>query len=324
MHVVPPWQSLRQLWMLQKDIIASTRPDLIHANFIDPFATITQWLNIPTVLTPWGSDVYAPFPERFKGAKRLFKWQLLKRTYRRAQIVTALNEHMREQLCTRFGVLSEHILPFSLGVPSTVAVSTEQCRQLRESWGATPETLVLFSPRACRPLYNIAAVVSGFVQAFGREENVQLWVSTFGAEEKYLETIKTLASSGGGRVRFIPPVSHDELSSLISAADVAISVPDSDGLPVTVMQSLAQSRPLLFKSLPQLVGLLKDGEHGIAVENAVEPQIAMAMRGFYRMRLDLEKMQRQCLAQFEQLPTEQQELDKLVATFARMVVRSCR
>lgn len=319
-QVVPPWQSLRQLWGVQKEIIASIRPDVIHANFIDPFATITQWLSTPTILTPWGSDVYAPFPDRFSGINRFIKWQLLRRTYRRADFVTALNAHMQECLCTRFGVAPERVLQFRLGIPSPVEVSVDQCRQLRDERGADTETLVYFSSRACRPLYNVLRVVEGFQRAFTKGENVQLWVSTFGADEDYLRTIEDL-SSCDNRVCFIPPVSHNEMSILISAADVSISVPDSDGLPVTVMQSLAQGRPVIFKELPQLADLVSNGEHGVSVKAADAVHLANAMATVYVDRSALTEMQQRCLKRFNLLPTEHEELDKLVSTFAGLVER---
>jgi glycosyltransferase involved in cell wall biosynthesis len=247
------------------------------------------------------------------------KWWLLRRTYRKARLVTALNRHVHDRLINRFGARPESIIPFRLGIPSPVEVDAVQMQQQRAKLGADSKTMVFFSARACRPLYNVKSIISGFLQTFLKEENVQLWVSTFGAHDEYLSSLKVLIADFPEKIRFVPPVSHDEMSVLISSADVVVSTPDSDGLPVTVMQSLAQGRPLIFSDLPQIRDLLVPFRHGLAIASPTPADIGAAMRELFGVGQGFGEMKDRCREKYASLPSADEEVDALVSAFRSIV-----
>lgn len=316
----PPQKTLRQLWQRQLDIIRAVRPDIVHAHFVDQFALVTQWAGVPAVLTPWGSDVYAPFPDRFSGLNRTVKWYLLRRAYRRAAAVTALSPHMRERLLGHFGATMTNCHALGFGRQMHEAISMERKEEVRRNCGGAAR-VVLFSPRACKPLYNIASIVEAFLTIVPDYPDACLWVNKFNAEEDYLSAIETIAKSSPfcSRICFLDGCPSDVVQLRIAASDLILSVPDSDGRPITVIDSLSCGVPVVYKDLPQLTDLLVDGFTGISVADACAANIGSAIRRFLDMHADQRaRMSDQCRQSVRSIPGEEEEMDRMAYLYRQI------
>jgi glycosyltransferase involved in cell wall biosynthesis len=314
------------MWKLQKEIIKRFNPDILHAHFIDQVALITQWLSIPYVITPWGSDVYFPFPDRFKGINRLLKWVLLRRAYRKAGAVTALSPYMAKILKERFGASSENTILLGFGTPTVRTITEEERTIARQIRRADDKTLVFFSPRACRPLYNTKQMVQGFIEALSDIGHVQLWVSEFNADKEYLTEIKRHVEKRGrsNEIMFLPPDIPEDLHARLFASDIIVSVPDSDGMPVSILQALSQGRPLLYKKIPQLEGFIEDGIHGFTIHDVTPESVKLMIKKIYENRDKLNEMGRNCKEYFDSLPTEQSEMDRMCEIYKKLYERKQR
>jgi len=60
-------------------------------------------------------------------------------------------------------------------------------------------------------------------------------------------------------VTFIRETDYDQMSQLYSAADVVVSVQSSDGMSITLFESMACGRPNVVSRLPHYVELVQDG-----------------------------------------------------------------
>ena len=320
MAVCPRVTSLRQMWREQKRLIRRFDPDILHAHFVDQFALVVQWLDIPYVLTPWGSDIYFPFPDRFKGNNRKLKWMLLRRAYRKARVVTALSPYMAKVLKERLGATSRNTILLGFGTPAVRSVKKDERIRVRRLRGAGEETMVFFSPRACRPLYNTKEVVQGFIGALPALRGTQLWVSEFNVDRDYLARIKSIVIKKGAEqaVLFLEPDVPEDLHVRLFAADVIVSVPDSDGMPLSIVQAFSQGRPVLFKKIPQMEGLIYDGRHGYSVESATREDLQKAFVKIYQSRNRLGELGRQCLTHFKSFPTEQEEMHRMCEIYKKL------
>ncbi len=318
--VCPRVTSLRQMWKEQKRLIRRFDPDIVHAHFIDQFALVVQWLDMPYVLTPWGSDIYFPFPDRFKGNNRKLKWMLLRRAYRKARVVTALTPYMAKVLRQKLGATSKNTILLGFGTPTVRPAKKDERVRARQLRGAEGETLVFFSPRACKPLYNTKEVVQGFMGALPVLKDAQLWVSEFNADPDYLAQIKRAVKKGAAEqaVLFLEPDVPEDLHVRLFAADVIVSVPDSDGMPISIVQAFSQGRPVLFKKIPQLEGLINDGKHGYGFESATAEDLKRAFVKIYESRSKLGELGRQCLRHFKSFPTEQEEMDRMCEIYSEI------
>jgi glycosyltransferase involved in cell wall biosynthesis len=73
-----------------------------------------------------------------------------------------------------------------------------------------------------------------------------------GADEPYLEDLRRRAGDLGLGDRFLvaPEFAEAEMPALFASADVVVSVPESDGLPQTVLEAMAVGTPVVATDLP--------------------------------------------------------------------------
>jgi glycosyltransferase involved in cell wall biosynthesis len=63
----------------------------------------------------------------------------------------------------------------------------------------------------------------------------------------------------------VPKVAHDEMADIYRLADVVVSVPFTDGTPVTLLEALSTGRPVVATDLPSVREWLGDLDPGSLV-----------------------------------------------------------
>jgi glycosyltransferase involved in cell wall biosynthesis len=113
----------------------------------------------------------------------------------------------------------------------------------------------VFSARALRPLYRHDTVVEAVARLPGE---VGLVMSGRGADPAYRRRIEAQARSLGleDRLRILDEIADEEMPSLYRAAAAVVSVPESDGLPATILEAMACGTPVVVSDLPGLRELL--------------------------------------------------------------------
>ncbi|MCI0407876.1 MAG: glycosyltransferase, partial [Acidobacteria bacterium] len=126
--------------------------------------------------------------------------------------------------------------------------------ELRQRLGLGELAPVILSPRyqVHEPLYNLDTVINAFAhvrQRFPDAVCVQLYDPQREVGRCWLE--KNAAERGlGGSYRLIPAVDTDMMPLFYNLADVVVSVPSSDGFPVTVLEASACGAPIVASRLP--------------------------------------------------------------------------
>ena len=248
--LIPGLRGVLMLTARRRALIALLRqiqPDVLHAHSVaDPgwFAALSGFH--PLVLTAWGSDVLLGLHR----GPRLHRW-LTRNALHRADLLTAdarsvldvARPHLRPGArveLIRFGVDTR---AFSPGVDATW-----RARLALESGP------VLLSIRQCHPLYNIDVIIRAFARIREEIPDARLLVKLVSqdADTPYLAEMRALADqlALGDAVVYVPQVAYAEIPDLYRAADLVLSVPSSDGLPVSVLEAMACGTPVIASDLP--------------------------------------------------------------------------
>jgi len=153
---------------------------------------------------------------------------------------------------------------------------------LRVRWKLPAEAKVVFSPRLMRPLSNITqiAAAAGLVC-----EKVPHTYFLFAApaeerDEAYeIEVRRVLHEAGvADNARFVGSIPHQEMADYHRLADVTVSIPSTDGTPMTVLESMACGTPVVVGDIPDYDShYFKDGETVLMADPADAASIAQAL-----------------------------------------------
>jgi glycosyltransferase involved in cell wall biosynthesis len=155
--------------------------------------------------------------------------------------------------------------------------------ELRARLGLARATPVILSPRyqVDEPLYNLDIVLEAFVALKARFPDVVCVQLYDPARERGRSTLEQLAASRGvaDSYRLVPMAGNDAMPLFYNLAEVFVSVPSSDGFPVTVLEASACAAPLAVSDLPYCKEWFVHGENGLLVPprdaKALEDAIAV-------------------------------------------------
>jgi glycosyltransferase involved in cell wall biosynthesis len=237
-------------------LLKQIQPDILHAHSVaDPgwFAGLSGFH--PFVLTAWGSDVLL-------GLHRgpwLPRW-LTRNALRHADLLTADARSVLDAARPYLG-FGTHAALIRFGVDTTVFRPGVDATW-RARLGLEPGP-VLLSIRQCHPLYNIDVIIRTFARI--REElpaaRLVIKLVSQTTDDPYLGEMRELAGqlALGNAVVYVPQVTYAEMPDLYRAADLVLSVPSSDALPVSVLEAMACGAPVIASDLPALRELAGDG-----------------------------------------------------------------
>jgi glycosyltransferase involved in cell wall biosynthesis len=125
---------------------------------------------------------------------------------------------------------------------------------LRRSLGFDSADFVMFSPRLFRPLSNIDTIIRALPLVRETIPRARLLMLKYRAGDypEYETAMERLVDDLGIRpfVRFWPSVPNPEMPLYYSVADCTVSIPQTDGTPMTVMESAACETPAIILDLP--------------------------------------------------------------------------
>lgn len=233
--------------------LAGLRPNVVHAHYLARFGWSAASAGVhPLVMTPWGSDLLQVRWSQLR--TRL--WNRL--ALRRADLVTVSSDGMR-QAAIAAGARADRVRLIHHGVDTARFAPGDVSPGLAALLGA--DGPIILSPRTIKPLYRHEVVLEA-VAAMLRRGTVRptMVVSALGADPATLASLRQRAEALGigDRLRILPSVGHDELPDLYRAADVVVSVPETDSFAVTLLEAMACGRPLVATNLPAVGPILRD------------------------------------------------------------------
>jgi L-malate glycosyltransferase len=258
-----------------RDALRRSGAELLHAHFVRRYGWQAAAARFhPFVVSGWGSDVLV---ERLRTGR--VRWRD-RRALAAADLVTVTNAFMRDAI-VRNGARADRVALIQHGVDTARFHPGPADAAFLDRHGLTDRRVVL-SPRAIRPLYRHETVLDAFA---GTLPDAVLVMSALDADPDTLAAVQDQAARLGiaDRVRILDRIVPEELPDAYRAADVVISVPESDSFPVTLLEAMATGVPLVVGDLPPTRAVLSE----VAPESLVPVGDAAATANALLRALDL-------------------------------------
>ena len=258
--------------------IARWRPQVLHVHQAGGAAwhaaRAAARSGVPLIITLWGSDVL-----------RLHEWNWLhrlavRRALRRAAAWTADARALLDAaqgICgPDAGALREWI-PIGIDPPAPAAAAPREPRVL--------------SCRLHKPLYRIDAIVRAFARLPDTRRGWILEVAGAGSETAALQQ---LAQGLGRRVEFTGMLAPAQLALAYRRCALFVSVPESDGTSVSLLEAMAAGCLPVLSDLPANREWVRDGLNGLLVGDlaGLDGALMRAMDWWQSGRWDREDRQR--------------------------------
>lgn len=204
-------------------------------------------LNVPSLLIIWGSDVLLN-PKRSFLLKQMVKfnlrqaWQIVCETSTIADTVRKLAGKPLKVELLNFGVDS---------IPSEI-ITKKRCE--------------ILSCRFHTPLYRIDSILKAFAKII-YDHNLRGWTLTLAAQGIETDKLKVLAKrlKIDPYVKFVGFLSKQELIERYKQSAIFVSVPESDGLSVSLLEAMAFGCIPVLSDLPSNREVVINGLNGYIV-----------------------------------------------------------
>ena len=249
-HVKRFWLTAQELLSLRR-LLRRERIDVLHCHFLGSNAWYAALSGFrPLVITVMGGgDVRGPGWQPTGTRERL----LTPFTLRRADLITSWSRVMAQAVrpyCRK----ETPVEVIHGGVDLTRFHRGPKPQYLRERWSLPADARIVFSPRLMRPLSNITQIAAA-AGPVCKEVPQTYFLFAAPAEERdeaYEHEVRTILRDGGvaEHARFIGAIPHNEMADYHRLADVTISIPSTDGTPMTVLESMACGTPVVAGDIP--------------------------------------------------------------------------
>ncbi|MEO6867272.1 MAG: glycosyltransferase [Gaiellales bacterium] len=272
---------LLKLWKARR-AVRQIAPDVLHAHWLTSYGLLALACDrsaTPLVVTAHGDDVLiAP-------RSRLMR-RIVQRVLRAANLITVPGEPMREaaiELLAPQEPPAGGIAVFQYGVETTrLAAAGRAARSARPA----TSTLRIVSARALLELYRIDALIDAVALMDARGHDVSLDLYGDGPERARLEhRAQTLGLQE--RCTFHGAVSPATVEQAVGAADVYVSVSESDGVSLALLEALALGAVPVLSDIAANRPWVNDGETGVLVQ--IDPT-SIASGIMHAAQLDRERL----------------------------------
>ena len=245
-------------------LLLRCRPDIVHVHYAySLYGWAAGLLGCrPLAVTVMGGDVL--FEEQGSPTP-IGKWLTLE-LLRKADYITSKSHHLTEIL-DGFGGFADKTERILWGVPVETFRRVD-ASSLRQLLGIVAQRRVILSPKILRPLYRVDLVVEAMALVRESCPDAVLLLTEYMPDADYRGAIKRRIDELGlaEHVLFCGQVDHTEMPAYYSLAEICVAVPSSDGLPQTLLESMACGTPNILSRLPRYEEIVRHEESAYFVE----------------------------------------------------------
>jgi glycosyltransferase involved in cell wall biosynthesis len=293
---------------LARRLIRSLAPDVVHAHHATSYGLLAAMAGVhPLVVTCHGSDVLI-------SGKQAVSRAVLRRVFDAADLITAPGQHVADAVRT-LGTTTE-IAVFQYGVDvdrlRAVAAAT------RRTSARTPDRIRLVTARGLDALYRIDDVIRAM--AILRERGLECVYDVAGRGTE-LADLRRLSQEIGiaDQVIFHGHLAESEAERLIAEADVYVSVAESDGVSIALLEAMALGPIPVLSDIPANRLWVRDGVNGLLVDMS---PVAIADGITRALELDRAEVRRRNLGIVRELGDRDTNLASCEALISELVTRS--
>jgi glycosyltransferase involved in cell wall biosynthesis len=294
--------------------VRQVAPDVVHFHYVRGLAWGAPLVRgMPCVVTPWGSDVLED-----QGAFReWYSRDLTRRVFRRADAITAATSFM-EAAVRALAPAGANIVRIGWGVDVRTFRPVLETESLRARWNIGRDRRIMLSPRLARPFYRHERVIRALPAVRARVPEALLAISGHRPDAAYMEELRALVSSLGlnEHVRFLDDLPDADVPRWLSLAEVAVMVPPSDGMPLTLLETMAAGAVPVLNRLPQYAEWVRHGINGFLV--GPEDDLTGALIEALADRERTAAMAKQNRALVEQQADQDREMERMEVLYGQM------
>ena len=244
------WRTSAEISRLRR-LLRAEKIDVLHSHFVG----VNAWYAVlsrfhPAVITVMGGDILG---ENWKPGPDIRERWLTPLALRNADLITCWSEKLIP-VVRRYSGPQVPIEVIHGGVELERFFPAPRPQYLLDRLNLPPGARVILSPRLMRPLYNLdqIALAAESVCAAVPDAYFIFAVLPEAKDEAYEARVREIFSraTASDRVRFTGAIPHDEMADYYRLADVTVSIPSSDGTPMSVLESMACGTPVLVSRIP--------------------------------------------------------------------------
>jgi glycosyltransferase involved in cell wall biosynthesis len=278
-HLKKFWLTLQDLSKLKK-VLKQDKIDILHCHFLGTnawYAALSQFH--PYIITIMGGgDVCGRDWQPDSSVQEKF---LTPYTLKKADLITSWSHLMADVARPFSGTTPIEVIHG--GIHLEKFFPGDKPPYLLERWQIPENAKVVFSPRLMRALSNIDKIAESFAEIQRNVPDAYLVIAAPTSERysDYEKKVKEIIEKNSltGQTRFVGAIPHTEIADYFRLADVTVSIPDTDGTPMTVLESMACRTPTVIGNLADYdADYFEDEKTTLMVEVKNPSAIAEAVR----------------------------------------------
>ena len=319
------WRTAAQIHRLRR-FLRTERIDVLHSHFVG----INAWYGAlskfhPTVLTVMGGDIlgadWKPGPDIRE------RW-LTPFALRNADLITCWSKTLID-IVRAFSGPNIPIEVIHGGIDlERFSPDGSKPQYLLDRLNLPGDACVIFSPRLMRPLYNLDKIASAAdaVCTAVPQAYFVFAVLPVATDEAYEVKVRQILSHGAARdrVRFVGAISHGEMPDYYRLADVTVSIPSSDGTPMSVLESMACGTPVIVSRIPNYDNTyIEDGKTVLMVNQNYSGLIANALIKLLQDRALAQSLAAAARRRVESSGSYESQMKRMEQLYQELLIRNC-
>jgi glycosyltransferase involved in cell wall biosynthesis len=244
----------RKLWEVRRTL-KKIDADIVHAHYISAFGYPALVSGIrPVIQTAWGSDIYNyPYQNPSTNKK-------LQRVLEKSDLITCDSLDLKEKIM-EIGGTEDRVKVIQWGVDRGLFNSEVDVTSYKEELGLAGKKVIL-SARHFNPIYNIDIIIRSIPKV------IQRFPEAFFILKNYAglldNDLKSLAMDLGvtEHTLFLSRCSYEDMVRYYRISDIFVSVPSSDGTPVSLLEAMACGVAPVVSDVPSIREWIVDKKNG--------------------------------------------------------------
>jgi glycosyltransferase involved in cell wall biosynthesis len=228
------FKALPEMRRVVREVAQRFQPELVHGHYVTSYGlwAAACGLNVPKVMTAWGSDILVTPRESYL-MRLVVGWSL-----RRADLITADSLDMVKEIASYHPSAPVHQILWGADTDKFVP-------------GRPAPDFEVISLRSWEANYNIDLIIEAFARFVSMRPHSHALLHLMGGGpmasilEERVASLRLLQ-----QVRFHGRVDDQAMVQAIQRSRVSVSVPTSDATSVSVLESMACGLPIIASELP--------------------------------------------------------------------------
>jgi len=253
----------RYLWWGKevKRIIKKIQPNILHSLG----AVNYGWLGYlsgfhPHIITAMGSDI------NLLNKKPIEFRYITKIALRNANYVLCVSNQLAQKV-KQYSISKDKIEVIYLGINIDIFHPTENKANIRKALGL-PSFPTVLSVRAIDYIYNPLDIARSIPKIMNQIPQVSFIIFSYNQNITLMREFMELVTSYSCQqaVVIVPEISDDKtIAQYYQACDIGISIPSSDGTPISVLECMACETPLVVSDIPTIHDWVENEINGLIV-----------------------------------------------------------